>query len=128
MQHSARMTPAGEILLFNNFETNSESSVIALDPRTRAVVWSYPGEGEAALRSRRSGGVQILENGNRLITETDGGRALEVTPEGDVVWEFRSPYRAGEDGQKVAHLYSLERVGEEQAGWLGSEESRDSGQ
>jgi hypothetical protein len=30
----------------------------------------------------------VLRNGNILITETDAGRVLEVTPEGEVVWSF----------------------------------------
>jgi hypothetical protein len=53
-----------------------------------------------------------------LVIETDGGRALEVTREGEVVWEFRSPYRAGKRGDRVANLYSLDRVDAKQTGWL----------
>ena len=69
----------------------------------------------------RSGRVQVLPNGNTLVVETDRGRALELTEDGDVVWEFRSPYRVGERGDKVAGLYSLERVGADRASWLNSE-------
>ena len=32
-----------------------------------------------------------LPNGNTLITETIGGRCIEVTPEGEIVWEFLNP-------------------------------------
>lgn len=34
------------------------------------------------------GKQQPLENGNILIAEADGGRAFEVTRDGEVVWEF----------------------------------------
>jgi hypothetical protein len=65
----------------------------------------------------------VLRNGNVLIVETDGGRALEVTPAGELVWQYRSPYRAGKNGDFVANLYSLDRVGATQTRWLTSEPS-----
>ncbi|MEE3327942.1 MAG: arylsulfotransferase family protein [Myxococcota bacterium] len=122
MQHSARLSPRGEILLFNNFVTPTLSSAMALDPRTREVTWEFRGVDSRPLHSRRSGGVQLLGNGNVLIAETDGGRGLEVTREGEVVWEFHSPYRVGEAEEKVAHLYSLKRIEEGFPLWLQSEE------
>ncbi len=71
-------------------------------------------------RLSRSGRVQPLPNGNTLVVETDAGRALELTEDGEVVWEFRSPYRVRERGDKVASLYSLERVGADKTSWLDS--------
>ena len=110
MQHQPRPTPEGDIVLFNNFLTTDRSSLLTLDPRTREVTRQYRGPEAEPLYSRRSGRVQVLSNGNLLVVETDGGRALELTGEGEVVWEFRSPYRAGEGGELVANLYSLERL------------------
>jgi hypothetical protein len=118
MQHQPRPTSDGEIILFNNYLTAERSSVLTLDPRTRKVTGEYTGPEAAPLHSRRSGSVQVLPNGNVLVVETDGGRALEVTRDGEVVWEFRSPYRAGKGGDLVAHLYSLDRVDTKQTGWL----------
>ena len=54
--------------------------------------------------------MQRLENGNTLVTESDSGRAREVSPEGQLVWEFRNPFRAGEGGAWVATLFELRRV------------------
>jgi len=34
------------------------------------------------------GACQRLANGNTLITLSDKGRVLEVTQEGEIVWEF----------------------------------------
>jgi hypothetical protein len=118
MQHQPRPTPEGEVILFNNYLSAERSSVLTLNPRTRQVTREYTGPEAAPLHSRRSGRVQVLPNGNVLVIETDGGRALEVTKEGEVVWEFRSPYRAGKHGDLVAHLYSLDRVDAKQTGWL----------
>ena len=120
MQHAPRLTPDGAIILFNNFLSAKRSSVLTLDPRTRRVVREYTGPASDPLHSKRSGSVQVLPNGNTLVVETDGGRALEVTEDGEVVWEFHSPYRVGEGVEKIAHLYSLERVDEEQTSWLTS--------
>ena len=127
MQHSARLSPEGEIVLFNNFSSAKHSSIMALDPRTRDVTREYHGPDSKLLYSRRSGGVQLLPNGNMLITETDGGRALEIAEDGDVVWEFHSPYRVEDEPDKVAHLYSLERIEESRAAWLYREAQAESG-
>jgi hypothetical protein len=120
MQHGPRLTPEGEIILFNNFLAAKQSSVLTLDPRTRRVVREYTGPKSNPLYSKRSGRVQPLPNGNTLVVETDGGRALEVTEDGEVAWEFRSPYRTSERGDWVAALYSLERVGADKTSWLES--------
>jgi hypothetical protein len=32
-----------------------------------------------------------LPNGNTLITESDRGRVFEITPSGEIVWEFFIP-------------------------------------
>jgi hypothetical protein len=121
MQHGPRLTPDGDIILFNNFLEADRSSVLTLDPRTRRVVREYTGPVSEPLHSRRSGRVQVLPNGNTLVVETDRGRALELAEDGEVVWEFRSPYRVGERGDKVAGLYSLERVSADRASWLNFE-------
>lgn len=118
MQHAPRMTPNGDVLLFNNFLTAERSSVLTLDPRTRQVLRQYTGPESEPLFSRRSGRVQVLQNGNTLVVETEGGRALELTPDGEVVWQFRSPYRTRASKEKVANLYSLERVSPSQTSWL----------
>jgi hypothetical protein len=120
MQHGPRPTPDGDIILFNNFLTAERSSVLTLNPRTRRVIREYTGPTSEPLHSRRSGRVQLLPNGNTLVVETDGGRALELAEDGEVVWEFRSPYVVRERGGKVASLYSLERVGADQTSWLDS--------
>jgi hypothetical protein len=118
MQHQPRPTPDGAIILFNNFLTAEQSSVLTLDPRTREVIQEYTGPEADPLHSHQSGRVEVLPNGNVLIVETDGGRALEVTQDGEVVWDFRSPHRTDRRGEIVANLYSLDRVGEAQTGWL----------
>ena len=38
------------------------------------------------------GSAQRLPNGNTLAVESDRGRAIEVTPAGDIVWQFVCPH------------------------------------
>ena len=65
---------------------------------------------EHPLSSRASGMAQRLPGGDTLITEPAGGRALEVAPDGRIVWEFRSPHRTGDQGRYVATLFQMWRL------------------
>ncbi len=105
-QHEPLLLPGGDMLLFNNKLTASRSQVLQMDPLTQEVRWSYE---PPDFFSEILGALQRLDNGNTLITESTRGRALEVTPEGEVAWEFHSPHRAGERDELVATLFELVR-------------------
>jgi hypothetical protein len=110
-QHSAWLLPAGRILLFDNFGGPGRTSrALEVDPFTQQITWSFAGRPGEGLYSETSGAVQRLSGGNTLVVESNFGRALEVTPDGRVVWEFVNPNRAGEKGELVATLYHVERV------------------
>ena len=53
---------------------------------------------------------QRLPGGNVLVTESDNGRAFEITPDGDVVWDFYNPHRAGDDDEFIATLFEVLRL------------------
>jgi hypothetical protein len=61
---------------------------------------------------------QRLPNGNTLITESDNGRAFEVTKDKEIVWEYVSPHRAGEKNELIASLFHVDRVEPDQVKWL----------
>ena len=110
-QHQPTIVGDGNLLIFDNRGAGFEHSrVLELDPFTREIVWRYGGGPETDLLSATLGSCQRLPNGNTLITESENGRALEVTPAGEVAWEFNSPHRAGEDGELVAVLFEMERL------------------
>ena len=95
--HEAQMIPegyngAGNILLFDNGggAHPGESYILEIDPVTKEVVWSY--EAGKDFFSRAAGSVERLANGNTYISEDKRGRAFEVTPEGEIVWEYRSDH------------------------------------
>ena len=94
---------AGNILIFSNQHISADgekySSVLELKPPLRPdgsydwkqeaeIVWSYTADG---LYSRGLSGAQRLPNGNTLITEGRDGRLIEVSADGEVVWEFVNP-------------------------------------
>jgi hypothetical protein len=80
--------------------------VLELDPVRREIVWEYGSAPEQRFFSAKRGGSQKLPNGNVLITDSESARAFEVTPEGDVVWEFLNPER---EGDKRAAIYRMTR-------------------
>lgn len=119
--HDAELLDNGNILLFDNRgPLRSEglegfSEVVEVDPASGEVVWSFRADEEGRFHSPVGGTCQRLANGNTLITASTAGRAFEVTPAGEIVWDFLSPYRAGRDDRLVAFLPELELV---RAGWL----------
>ena len=54
-------------------------------------------------------GAQRLLRGNTLICEGQWRRLFEVTPEGEIVWEYVSPFmgpdRAGDPSNEVFRAY-----------------------
>ncbi|MCB9683867.1 MAG: hypothetical protein H6735_02350 [Alphaproteobacteria bacterium] len=112
-QHDAELTPSGALQLFDNRGGPDHASrVLVLDPTTMEPRWTWAGQPGLPLRSDVLGAVQELPNGNRLVTESTRGRAVEVTPDGDVVWEYHNPRSAGPDGDWVAAIFEIERIGE----------------
>lgn len=103
-QHDPDILANGNILMFDNLGhlgLEGLSRVLEVDPRTGGMVWTYAGTADRKLESTIRSAQQRLPNGNTLITESDGGRLLEVTPQGDIVWEFLEPVRAGENDEFI---------------------------
>jgi len=109
-QHEPVLLDGGTLLLFDNMGTPRRSAVLEIDPLTGDVLWSYRADEPDVFYSQRAGSVQRLPNGNTLVVESNAGRAFELTPAKDVVWEFLNPFRAGERGELVANLFDLVRL------------------
>jgi outer membrane protein assembly factor BamB len=109
-QHDPKVLPNGNLLLFDNQGGGTHSRVIELDPASGASAWEYAGSPAEPFFSAQCGTAQRLANGNTLVTESDNGRAFEVTAAGEIVWEFYNPHRAGEEGQYIATLFELLRL------------------
>ncbi len=111
-QHQPTALENGNILLFDNLGGSrfGRSRVIELDTVSGDFEWVYDGTADANLYTRTCGSCQRLPNGNTLITESDNGRAIEVAPNEQIVWEYLNPHRAGPDGRLVATLFEMIRL------------------
>ena len=110
-QHAPRLVDPGRLLIFDNLGSmRAASRALEFDPFTQEITWSWGALPGQDLFSETTGRVQRLGNGNTLICETNRGRALEVTRDGQVVWEWVNPNRTGKDNDLVAALYFIERV------------------
>ena len=89
-QHDPKIIANGNLLLFDNVGLRNKSRVLEIDPTTDETLWSYSGTQDDPFLTRACGAAQRLPNGNTLITETNNGRAFEITKSGEIVWEFTS--------------------------------------
>lgn len=99
-QHQPTMLENGNILLFDNGRGNApeedrdHSRVIEIWPPTGEIVWEYKTDPPGEFFSPVGSGQQRLPNGNTLICSmnwAETGRIFEVTPDGEIVWEFWDP-------------------------------------
>jgi hypothetical protein len=118
-QHDAQIIPeglqgAGDLLVFDNqgsagyppVVTGAGSRVLEIDPVQKQVVWEYTAEysGRPAwtFRSHFISDARRLPNGNTFINEGMNGRFFQVTPNGDIVWEYISPYTSSPSTSALA--------------------------
>ena len=59
------------------------------------IVWSFQSVNPNSFYSRNISGTQRLANGNTLGVAGRAGHIFQVTPEGEVVWEYIVPVMAG---------------------------------
>jgi len=116
-QHHPTILEDGSMLIFDNRAYNDRSRVLAFDPATGEERVLFEGTNEEPFYTYSCGAAEVLPNGNVLATESDGGRALEIA-NGDVVWEFVNPHRAGDKGQYIATLFELLRFDKDYATFL----------
>ncbi len=108
--HEARMIEpglpgAGNILIFDNGRKihQGESYALEVNPQTNHTVWVYD-DGKNFF-SNSAGSLQRLPNGNTLISEDLSGRVFEVTPDKEIVWEYKGSHRIAR-----AKRYALDHV------------------
>lgn len=110
-QHHPTVLDNGHVLVFDNGPKRGFSRVLEVDPASGEIVWQYRAAGEEAFFSHSRGANQRLPGGNTLITESDFGRVFEVTPDGDIVWEFFSPFLQENEGETTrSAIYRMTRL------------------
>jgi hypothetical protein len=108
-QHQASLLTNDHLLIFDNGRERRYSRVVEIDPTSQEVVWEYSGTPLHSLRSRSQGGAEALANGNVLVVESERGRAVEITRDGAVAWEFVHP-RLDAAGGARASIYRMTRI------------------
>ena len=94
-QHHPTMLANGNVLLFDNGPHKrgvTHSRVIEVNPSTNEVAWQYRGDPPISFYSYHISGAERLPNGNTLICEGAPGRLFEVTPVGEIAWEYINPF------------------------------------
>jgi len=103
-QHAPTLLDSGNILIFDNGYRRGFSRVIELNPLTKCIEWEYKPDD---FYTQTKGFAQRLPNDNTLITESNKGRAFEITKKGNIVWEFYNPKVKK---KKRAAIYRMERI------------------
>ena len=95
--HDPSLLDNGNILVFDNgahrrLRPISYSRVVEVNPNTGKIEWEYKEDPPVHFYGSFISGCQRLPNGNTLICEGPTGRIFEVTGNGELVWEFLSPF------------------------------------
>jgi hypothetical protein len=111
-QHNPHMLPAGlpgtgHILVFDNGNNDADnnprhkngrpnSRVLEINPLDMSIAWEYNAQKSNrplwSFFSHYISSAQRQPNGNTLICEGANGRIFEVTPAGEIVWEYVNPF------------------------------------
>ena len=117
--HDPKILPNGHLLLFDNLGPGGgRSAVREYELPSMQPVWTFGGSDAEPFFSRFCGAAERLPNGNTLIVESGFGRAFEIDPGGQKVWEFYNPRRTGDNQEFVAIVPDLVRIPVDQLTWL----------
>jgi hypothetical protein len=105
--HEPETTQAGTLLLFDNHGNQGASVVREFALPGFKQIWSHKGQPPDQFFSRFCGAAHRLSNGNTLIVESNRGLAFELDPDGNRVWEFANPERAGKGDRWIAAIFDL---------------------
>lgn len=115
--HDAKLVDDGNVLIFDNRARNDAeeggwSRIVEVDPLTDEIVWQYRADPPEDFYSNSRGTVERMPSGNTLIASSNQGRIFEVTRDGEIVWDYRTPHFWGKKARSVlrAEVYSREFV------------------
>ena len=123
-QHDPNMLPNGNVLIYDNGSHRHESGlpfsrVIEVNPANNEIVWEYTDNPAYNFFSAYISGARRQPNGNTLVTEGQFGRMFQVTPEGEVVWEFINPhFHVDAEEQPVNRVFRATHYMKEDIPWL----------
>jgi hypothetical protein len=117
-QHDPDFVDGNTISIFDNLvypagPGSAASKIVVLSALTDKLKVAFEGTDKQPFFTGIFGQHQWLPNGNLLITEAYSGRALEVTPKQEVVWEFYNIIGKGmvgfiDEAQRLGAYFSPE--------------------
>ena len=116
--------PNGNVLIFDNGSHRRDaglpySRVIEVNPENNEIAWEYTDNPAYNFFSSFISGARRLPNGNTLITEGQFGRMFQVTPDGEVVWEYINPhFHLDMEGQRVNRVFRATHYLPDEIPWL----------
>jgi hypothetical protein len=114
-QHHASVLRNGDIQIFDNGMHRRglpRSSVVEVNPKDSSIVWQYVANPEVQFLSAHISGAERLPGGNVLVCEGAPGRVFEVTPKGEVVWEWINPFGFNlPNGSLTSAIFRAHRYG-----------------
>ncbi len=123
-QHSPRLMDNGNILVFDNGlhprdMPKAFSRILEINRKNGKVVWNFGTWPAGRFYSSIMGNCQRLPNGDTFVCESTTGRLFELSPKGDLVWEYvnnLSPYETVPSKSKsypvfCAHCYGPDYSG-----------------
>ena len=120
-QHDPDFLSSGHLLVFDNRGHSGEgggSRVLEIDPLSQRVVWAYGGDAAQPFFTRTRGAQQRLPNGNTLVTDSNSGRIFEVTPGGEIVWNYLNALAPRQGQPRVGLVQDAARFQREELPFL----------
>lgn len=97
-QHDPDFQADGTISLVNNDMGLGSSQILSVNPTTGAVETLYEVAEHGGFYTWQRGSHEVLSNGNIMVSETERGRAFEVGPDGEIVWQFENVFDETRNG------------------------------
>ena len=111
-QHDPIITPEGNLLVFDNGTHHpivGRSRVIEVNMEKKKIVWQHIPSPVFSMLSAHIAGAERLANGNTLICDGESGRVFEVIRDGEICWEWVSPFVYNFKGVDVVMLFRAHR-------------------
>ncbi len=92
-QHDPDFVDGNTISVFDNNNVaptskRGSSRIVRISMPGNRLTVAFEGTAEHPFFTYKMGKQQLLPNGDLLLTESFGGRAIEVAPDGEIVWQY----------------------------------------
>lgn len=122
-QHDPDFITDGKIAIFDNNHIGldsgtQQSRIVVIEPETGASEIVYTGNPTEPFYTKIMGKQQWLPDGDVLLTDSINGRAIQINPNGEIVWEYVNLLEEGRVGiveevqrlpQDLAQLFNPDR-------------------